>query len=52
MVVLILLTIPLLLMNLFAGGIFLGKEEIPRSNIINAGPTLLTLILTVFSYGL
>jgi O-antigen/teichoic acid export membrane protein len=47
-VVLILLTIPLLLMNLFSGGIFLGKEEILRSNIINAGPTLLTLILTVF----
>ena len=46
-VVLILLTIPLLLMNLFAGGIFLGKQEILRSNIINAGPTLLTLILTV-----
>jgi O-antigen/teichoic acid export membrane protein len=46
-VVLILLTIPMLLMNLFAGGIFLGKEEIMRSNIINAGPTLLTLILTV-----
>jgi O-antigen/teichoic acid export membrane protein len=34
-------------MNLFAGGIFLGKQEILRSNIINAGPTLLTLILTV-----
>ncbi|TRZ71292.1 MAG: hypothetical protein D4R97_06890 [Bacteroidetes bacterium] len=47
MVVLVLLTIPLLLMNLFAGGIFLGKEEILRSNIINAGPTLLTLLLTV-----
>jgi O-antigen/teichoic acid export membrane protein len=47
MVVLILLTIPLLLMNLFAGGIFLGREEILRSNIINAGPTLLTLVLTI-----
>ncbi|MEI7490621.1 MAG: polysaccharide biosynthesis C-terminal domain-containing protein [Bacteroidota bacterium] len=47
MVVFVLLTIPLLLMNLFAGGIFLGKEEIFRSNIINAGPTLLTLLLTV-----
>ena len=47
LVVLVLLTIPLLLMNLFAGGIFLGKEEILRANIINAGPTLLTLVLTV-----
>jgi len=47
MVVMILLTIPLLLMNLFAGGIFLGKEEILRANIINAGPTLLTLVLTI-----
>ena len=47
MVVLVLLTIPLLLMNIFAGGIFLGKEEIFRANIINAGPTLITLVLTV-----
>ena len=47
MVVLVLLTIPLLLMNIFAGGIFLGKEEIFRANIINAGPTLITLLLTV-----
>jgi len=46
MVVLVLLTIPLLLMNIFAGGIFLGKEEILRANIINAGPTLITLVLT------
>ncbi len=47
MVVLVLLTIPLLLMNLFAGGIFFGKEEISRANVINAGPALLTLVLTV-----
>ncbi|MCX6283651.1 MAG: polysaccharide biosynthesis C-terminal domain-containing protein [Bacteroidetes bacterium] len=47
LVVLVLLSIPLLLMNLFAGGIFLGKEEILRANIINAGPALLTLLLTV-----
>ncbi|MCX6282333.1 MAG: polysaccharide biosynthesis C-terminal domain-containing protein [Bacteroidetes bacterium] len=47
MVVLVLLTIPLLLMNLFSGGIFLGKEEILRANIINAGPTLMTLVLTI-----
>jgi len=47
LVVLVLLTIPFLLMNLFAGGIFLGKEKILRANIINAGPTLFTLVLTV-----
>lgn len=43
----VLLTIPLLLSNVFAGGIFLGKEEIKRATIINAGPTLLTLAFTV-----
>lgn len=47
-IVLVLMTIPLLLLNLFAGGVFLGKEEIFRANIINAGPTLMTLVLTVF----
>lgn len=43
----VLLTIPLLLSNVFAGGIFLGKEQILRANIINAGPSLLTLVFTV-----
>ncbi len=43
----VLLTIPLLLANVFSGGIFLGKEEIKRANILNAGPTLLTLVFTV-----
>lgn len=43
----VLLTIPLLLANVFAGGIFLGKEEIKRATIINAGPTLLTLVFTI-----
>ena len=43
----VLLTIPLLLGNVFAGGIFLGKEEIRKANIINAGPTVLTLLFTV-----
>lgn len=43
----VLLTIPLLLSNVFAGGIFLGKQEILRANIINAGPALLTLVFTV-----
>jgi len=46
-IVLILITIPLLLVNVFAGGVFLGKEEFRRANILNAGPTLLTLVLTV-----
>jgi len=43
---LVLLTIPLLLGNIFAGGIFLGKEEIRKANIVNASPTLLTLLFT------
>jgi len=46
-IVLILITIPLLLVNVFAGGVFLGKEEIHRASILNAGPTILTLIMTV-----
>lgn len=43
----LLLTIPLLLANIFAGGVFLGKEEIGYANLINAGPTILTLLFTV-----
>lgn len=43
----VLLTIPLLLANMFAGGIFLGKEDIRNSNIVNASPTVLTLLFTV-----
>ena len=46
-IVMVLLTIPLLLTNVFAGGVFLGKEDIRRASIINAGPTIMTLILTV-----
>lgn len=46
-IALVLLTIPLLLSNVFAGGIFLGKEDIKLAGIINAGPTLITLALTV-----
>lgn len=46
-IVLVLLTIPLLLVNVFAGGVFLGKEEIRRASLLNAGPTLLTLVTTV-----
>jgi len=46
-IVIILLTIPLLLSNVFAGGIFLGKEDIRRASFINAGPTIITLFLTI-----
>jgi len=52
-IVLVLITIPLLLTNVFAGGIFLGKEDIKRASILNAGPTIMTLLLTVlFVWGL
>ena len=52
-VALVLITIPLLLTNIFAGGIFLGKEDIKRAAILNAGPTILTLLLTIlFVLGL
>jgi O-antigen/teichoic acid export membrane protein len=51
--VLVLLTIPLLLTNIFAGGVFLGKEDIKRAAILNAGPTIITLLLTIlFVWGL
>jgi len=46
-VVLVLLTIPLLLNNVFAGGLFLGKEDIRHASIVNAGPTILTLVFTI-----
>jgi O-antigen/teichoic acid export membrane protein len=45
-IALVLLTIPLLLTNVFAGGVFLGKEDIRRASIVNAGPTILTLVFT------
>jgi len=52
-IVLVLLTIPLLLTNVFAGGVFLGKEDIRRASILNAGPTIMTLLLTIlFVWGL
>jgi O-antigen/teichoic acid export membrane protein len=52
-IVLVLLTIPLLLTNIFAGGVFLGKEDIKRAAILNAGPTIITLLLTIlFVWGL
>lgn len=46
-IVLVLLTIPLLLTNVYAGGVFLGKDEISRASVINAGPTILILVFTV-----
>jgi O-antigen/teichoic acid export membrane protein len=46
-IVLVLLTIPMLISNVFAGGIFLGKEDIKSASMINAGPTILTLFLTI-----
>lgn len=46
-IVLVLITIPLLLTNIFAGGVFLGKEEIKRASLVNVGPTLLTLLFTI-----
>lgn len=46
-IVIVLLTIPLLLTNVFAGGVFLGKEDIKRASILNAGPTIMTLLLTI-----
>ncbi len=44
---LVLLTIPLLLGNVFAGGLFLGKEQIKRANYLNAGPSVANLILVI-----
>jgi O-antigen/teichoic acid export membrane protein len=43
----ILLTVPFVLCNVFAGGIFLGKQEILRANILNAGPTFLNLVFVI-----
>jgi O-antigen/teichoic acid export membrane protein len=45
--ILIMIAVPFVLCNVFAGGIFLGKQEILRANILNAGPTLLNLIFVV-----
>ncbi|HTX87875.1 MAG TPA: oligosaccharide flippase family protein [Bacteroidales bacterium] len=46
-IILIMFTIPLVLCNIFAGGVFLGKQEILRANILNAGPTLMNLVFIV-----
>ena len=45
---LVMITLPFVLCNVFAGGIFLGKQEILRANILNAGPTVLNLIFVIF----
>ena len=45
---LVMIAVPIVLCNVFAGGIFLGKQEILRANILNAGPTVLNLIFVIF----
>ena len=45
--VLIMLSLPFVLCNVFAGGIFMGKQQILRANILNAGPTFLNLIFVI-----
>jgi O-antigen/teichoic acid export membrane protein len=47
LLVLVMLTIPLVLCNMFAGGIFLGKQEILRANILNSGPALVNLVFVI-----
>jgi len=41
------LTIPLLLGNVFAGGFFLGKEQIRRANYLNFAPTAINLVFVI-----
>lgn len=44
---LILITVPFVLCNVFAGGILLGKQRILQANILNAGPTFLNLVFVI-----
>jgi O-antigen/teichoic acid export membrane protein len=44
---LILMTVPFVLCNVYAGGIFLGKQEFLRANILNAGPVFLNLVFVI-----
>jgi O-antigen/teichoic acid export membrane protein len=44
---LILVTVPFVLCNVFAGGIFLGKQQILKANILNAGPTVMNLAFVI-----
>ena len=47
LITLVLITIPLVLCNVYAGGIFLGKQEFLRANILNSGPTLINLLFVI-----
>ncbi|MCX6247521.1 MAG: polysaccharide biosynthesis C-terminal domain-containing protein [Bacteroidetes bacterium] len=49
---LVMITIPLVLCNVFAGGVFLGKQEILRANILNAGPTVVNLVFVILLVGI
>jgi O-antigen/teichoic acid export membrane protein len=49
---LVLITVPLVLCNVFAGGVFLGKQEILRANILNAGPTVVNLVFVILLVGI
>lgn len=51
MIILVLVLIPLKLNIVYSGGVFLGKEEIKRANILNWLPIFLNLIfIIVFVY--
>ena len=45
--VIIMVTVPFVLCNVFAGGIFLGKHDFFRANILNAGPTILNVVFVI-----
>jgi O-antigen/teichoic acid export membrane protein len=47
LLMLVMATIPLVLCNVFAGGVFLGKQEILRANILNSGPTIMNLVFVI-----
>jgi O-antigen/teichoic acid export membrane protein len=47
LITLVLLTIPFVLCNVYAGGVFLGKREILRANILNTGPPLVNLVFVI-----
>ncbi|MEI6901377.1 MAG: polysaccharide biosynthesis C-terminal domain-containing protein [Bacteroidota bacterium] len=47
LIILVLCTIPLVLCNVYAGGIFLGNRELLRANILNSGPTLINLLFVI-----
>ena len=49
---LVTITVPFVLCNVYAGGIFLGKQEMLRANILNAGPTVLNLIFVILLTGI